>query len=573
MTSINNSENSVTRERIVDPFFKTAIDNIFIHSDKNLFAMDGAVGTGKTSEFTVRGAYTIACNVRPIKKGKRMVRESKWAMIRESENSAYNTMYGILTEAIFSPDIVALNPDLITTTGTHPKRIHVCHALPDGTELEMITECHGFNNEQAHNRLRTHEFLGAMIPELQGIPWNIVTTAIARCGRWRAETLFIDREIDGKLCTLTGVNNLKIVLADVNIPERPHPLYTEWYDLDIEEQKRLPFMFQTPPQPIIPIPVERVSNPDIFDKYPQTHYLGEDVVWIPNPKAYNLTRHFEEKDENGVNIPWTGFKYWLNMVFDTDSAVTRYVIGKKDTVSGKAAIYKFAQNERSVCGRNLDPDRPIYIGFDPGANCGVTLLQWFDDNHLHFFKEFVFKHEDNVSTREVFGNFVIPYLRDNFSFMDVIIIPDPAASWLQKSKSANNVESAKHVLLMVTREANVDPSNTNRYRIVPPQVANQQTDIRINSLKYFIEQGKISIDPEGCPTFLMGLMGDYRRKIVGKGYITDEVDKHTESCDVVESAQYPCINILKSINDKRDKEIKNKNKVVKRQGAAKKARR
>jgi len=44
----------ISRARFIDPFFEECFNQIFLQSDKVLFAMDGAVGTGKTSEFTVR---------------------------------------------------------------------------------------------------------------------------------------------------------------------------------------------------------------------------------------------------------------------------------------------------------------------------------------------------------------------------------------------------------------------------------------------------------------------------------------------------------------------------------------
>lgn len=579
MVSTTTLDDEITRERIVDPFFKKAIDNVFIHSDKSLFVMDGPMGTGKTSEFSIRGPYLIGCGVRPIKKGNRLVRESKWAVIRESEMSAYNTIVAFLQEAIFSPAILAENDTLITTADNHPKRVKVRHDLPDGTEVEMIFECHGFNNEKAHNRLRTHEFLGAIIPEIQGIPWNIVTTAISRCGRWRADDLLIDREIDGKIYTLSGAKKLKMVFADVNIPARPHPLYDHWYDANNKEQ--LPYYFQRPPQPILPIPVEKVKDkkPELLEKYPVTIYQEKEVVWIPNPKAYNFTRHFEEKEEIEVDgktvvrrIPWSGYGYWLNMVFDSESEVTRFVLGKPDSRAGVGAIYKkFRKTKESVCKRELDRIRPVYAGFDPGGHAGIILMQKHENNHVHFFKEFVFSLEDNTSTREQINDFLFKYCKENLGGMHIVIVPDPAAAWLGKSKMLGSTESAMQVLAMSVRQANADPAYTCEFSIQPPKVLNQETDVRINSLKYFIEQRKISVDPAGCEIFLLGLCGNYARKVTRQGAVSDEIDKTAESCDIVEAAQYPCITFLQQINMDRELQ-RSKNKSAPKQASIKRRR-
>ena len=302
----------ISNERIVDPFFEECFNQIFLQPEKTLFAMDGAVGTGKTSEFTVRSAYNLSCLVSPIRKGPRMVRESKWAFIRQSEQSSYNTVRGVFNEAIFSPEIVAAKEDLLTVQSQHPKELHVTHDLSDGTQVHMVIECHGFDNELAYEKLKTHEFMGAMIPEAQSLPWNIITTAIERCGRWRAADLMIEKEIDGKKYILSGQNKLCVVLIDINIPPRPHPLYDNWYDK--KDRSNIPFCFFTPPQPIIPMRITDRIKKETLEKYPQSVYQGQQVVWVPNPKAYNFTRHFEELDENRQRIPWTGYNYWLQQV-------------------------------------------------------------------------------------------------------------------------------------------------------------------------------------------------------------------------------------------------------------------
>lgn len=537
-------DRDVYRERFIDPFFEECFNQIFLQSDKSLFAMDGAVGTGKTSEFTVRSAYNLSCLVSPIKVGNRNIRESKWCFIRQSEQSAYNTIRGVFNEAIFSPEIVAANPRIITSHSMHPKELHVEHDLPDGTVLRMIIECHGFDNEQSFERLKTHEFLGAMIPEAQSIPWNIVTTAIERCGRWRAATVVIKKQINGKEYILSGQSKLSIVLADINIPSRPHALYEEWYDK--KDRSNLPFVFFTPPSPIIPLPKEKATE-EIVNKYPSSVFEGDEVVWIPNPKAYNFTRHYEELNDNLERVPWSGYNYWLRQIYRDDSAVRRYIMGFPDTMSGESSIYRnFKRDEKTIQKRELMREKPIYVGYDPGGHSAFICLQIIDrENNLHFFKEFVFTLADNVSTREQIENFFIPYCEKELKRFNIIVIPDPASVWLGKSRMSNVTESALNILHLSFRDAN------NRghchFKIEPALARNQEEDVRINSLRYFIDQKKITIDPS-CERFIDGLMGGYRYKMTKSKMLSDQVEKEDPSCDVVEAAQYPCINILKNIN-------------------------
>lgn len=537
----------VNRQRFIDPFFEQCFNQIFIQSDKSLFAMDGAVGTGKTSEFTVRSAYNLSCLIKPMRIGNQYVRESKWAFIRQSEQSAYNTVRSQFNEAIFGPEVVAANPQIMTTHSMHPKELHIEHALSDGTIVHMVIECHGFDNEQSFERLKTHEFLGAMIPEAQAIPWIIVTTAIERCGRWRAADIVIKRTIDGKEYTLSGQSKLSIVLIDINIPSRPHALYEEWYDR--KDRSNLPFVFFTPPSPILPVSPERV-NEEARKKYPNAIFEGEEVVWVPNPKAYNFTRHYEETEvgEDGVvrRIPWTGYNYWLQQIYRDDSAVRRYILGLPDNVSGEAAIYRgFRRDEKTVTKKPIDAGKPVYVGFDPGGHAALICLQKDSENCIHFFKEFVFTLADNLSTREQLENFFIPYCEKELRRQDIIVIPDPASVWLGRSRMSDTTESALNILHLLFREAN--KRNICRFRVEPPQVRNQQGDVRIDSLRYFIDQKKITIDPS-CEKFIDGLMGGYRYKMTRSKMLSDQVDKDDPSCDVVEAAQYPCVNILKNIN-------------------------
>lgn len=537
----------IARERLVDPFFEHCFRQIFLQPDKSLFAMDGAVGTGKTSEFVVRSAYKLSCMVSPYRKGARMVRESKWAFIRQSEQSAYNTLRNEFTEAIFSPEILEADRSILTTHSMHPKEIHIEHDLPDGTTVQMVIECHGFDNEQAFERLKTHEFLGAMIPEAQAIPWNIVTTAIERCGRWRAEKIVISHVIDGKEYTLSGQSGLSIVLADINIPSRPHALYEEWYDR--KDRSNLPFVFFTPPSPVIPVPLE-LAKEEVKSKYPSSRFEGQEVVWVPNPKAYNFTRHFEKTEKQGnklVRIPWTGYEYWLKQIYRDDSAVRRYILGLPDTMSGEAAIYRGFNRDKSVQRMELT-DKNIMAGFDPGGHAAIILLQEQADGTLYFFKEFIFTLADNVSTREQIASFFIPYCERELKHRNIIVVPDPASSWLGKSRMSDTTESALNILQMLFREAN--KKGVCNFSIEPPRVRNQEEDVRINSLKYFIDQGKLVVHPD-CDKFIDGLLGGYHYKMTRSKLLSDQIDKDSPSCDVVEAAQYPCVNILKDINRKK----------------------
>ena len=545
---------TVSKVREVDPFFEDSINQIFTHSNKTAFVMDGAIGSGKSSNFVMQGAYSISQLVKPIKKGNKLVRESKWAAVRESENSALATIEQLLGEAIFTPEVMAMDSSPVKVSGTHPAKVSIKHELPDGTFLEMNIECHGFNNEAAHNRLRTHEFLGAMIFEMQGIPFNIVEVTMQRCGRFRTSELVIEKTIDGKKYKLTGLSKLAMVLCDVNIPERPHPMYEKYYD--VPDKTSLPYKFITPPSPLIHKPIKDVPK-HILEKYPVTVYEGKEVVWLPNPKAYNMTRHFEEKDDNGENIPWTGYDYWLSKLHLSDSEIRRYIIGKPDTIGGAGSIYSnFRNSDETVKSIDLNKTKPVYIGHDPGGHAAYEFCQVLDGDHLHFRDEIFFEPTDRASTRVQISDFVFPHLLSEYRGCHIIFVLDPASSWLGKNNITGNEETVVNMIQdeLLTFKNKFKDANIH-VELQPCLVTNQNVQARVNSLSYFIDKLKLTIDPK-CDMLVKAMSGGYKKKKLKSGTISENIDKDSIYSHPAEAAQYPVVNIINKIKKVRNEDRK-----------------
>ena len=539
------------RKRAIDPFFDHAVNQIFLKSDKTSFVMDGSIGLGKSSFFLMWGAYQIAQCVEPMQQGRDLVRQSLWAGIRESENSAQATFMQLLEGAIFSPELMASEDSPVLVYGSHPSYIEIRHDLPDGTILSMKIECHGFNNDKAFNRLKTREYMGALIPEMQAIPYNIYETAIERCGRWRTERLKVTKKINGKTHTLTGVNQLCMVLCDVNIPTRPHKMYEEYYDK--ANKSKLPSFYITPPAPLLKILTSKLP-PEKLDQlveqgYPVTRYEGKEYLWYPNKACYNMTRHFEEKDSHDNNIPWSGYKYWFNRLHRSDSEVRRYVEGLPDTVSGESAVYKtFKRDENTLVEKKLITNLPIYIGYDPGGHAALIACQLRPGNNLHVFKEYIFEPVDGTGVKQHFKDFLFPYARKNWKGFDVIIIPDPASTWLGKNQSVGHTESVIGIIQrQIKQEMQKHPESRVKYSFKPCYVANQATDVRVNSLGYFIDAGLFTIDPEECESGVNALSGGYQKKTLKSGVVSDNIDKEHPSSHVAEAIQYPAVNILMDI--------------------------
>ena len=89
----------------------------------------------------------------------------------------------------------------------------------------------------------------------------------------------------------------------------------------------------------------------------------------------------------------------------------------------------------------------------------------------------------------------------------------------------------------------------------PCLVNNQDVKARVNSLDYFIDKLKLSIDPK-CVMLVKAISGGYKKKKLKSGTISENIDKDSIYSHSAEAAQYPTVNILNKIK----KAIKNDKK-------------
>ena len=500
--------------------------------------MDGPIALGKTANFLATGAYHLAQCVEPIKRKNKLVRESLWFCIRESENGAVATMREVIEDALFTPELMADPNGPYKEHGKNPKFITISHELNDGTYLKMVFECHGFNNKEAESRLRSRATLGVIIPEVQGIPWEIVAVARQRSGRWRPSTTRLSKVIDGKRYTLSGAQQLKIVLADANIPDRPHPMYDAIYDAPDGGAPTI--LRLTPPSPVIPKPITEVS-PELVasGKYPVTTFEKQKVIWLPNPACYHMTKHFETVetdditgepilDDQGVvkTVPWSGYAIWYQELNQSDSIIRRHILGKPDTIGGEAAIYQNFDEKILGVVKPFNPDVQVWIGYDPGNYSGFLFIQEQPDGTMHIFYEIVFEPLDGLRGRDQIEDFVVPYLDD-----------------LKLSRPANAVSDPYAMVDTSKGEGEATILRANGIKVVPCKVPNQHVTTRINCLGYYLAQGLVTVDPS-CTTFITGVKGGYRWKKTRSGIIAGTVDKNKYS-HIVEAGQYPFVNFYR----------------------------
>lgn len=531
-------ENGKTIRRI-DPFFLDAVNQVYKKPKKKAFIMDGAIGVGKSTNFTFEAPYDVACHVNPIiERGKR-VRRSKWVIARESENSAVNTLYEIFERSRFPASILYAKQSPVQRKGINPTIVSVSHTLPDGTYLAMDIECYGFRDNTSLGRLKSRSFLGGIAPEMQTMPFEVMELLIERCGGRSAPGMIVQKEIDGKTYTLSGVDPLTMVFADMNIPTRPHPVYEHFYDNPALADSEYEII--TPPPPILPKRPTEASHAElaIYGKY-RSKFDDQDVIWTPNPEVYWMTAHYEEIAlddhgqpiiENGVEkkIPWSGYDYWLTKTVREESYIRRLIIGKPDRLGGKAAVYKQFDADRAKAYDGYTEGLPIYGGLDPGLYAGWIFFQPVVRSgvrYLHAFKEFVFDPIDGYTSRQQFEQFVLPYLK-TLRKQDVEFTGDP---YMLVKTGKGDGES--HIL------------KEHQVRLRPCCITNQDTEARISNLGYFIQKGLLTVNPDDCPTFLKALSGGYQYPVSASGMIGNKPAKNKFS-HIVEAAQYVAANLYK----------------------------
>ena len=367
--------------RNIDQFFVEAVNQVYLKPSKKVFIMDGPIGVGKSTNFTFDAPYNVAQHVNPVREGNKEVRRSSWVIARESENSAVNTLYEIFERGRFPAAILYDKGGPVKKSGINPVIVTIEHPLADGTYLSMKIECYGFRDDKSLGRLKSRSFLGGIAPEMQTMPFDVIELLVERCGGRAAPGMLVQKAINGQMHTLSGADPLTMVFADMNIPERPHPVYDKLYDNP--QLSHSEYQIITPPSPIKAKHLEQ-ATPEQLERFPTTQFQGKDVVWVPNPDVYWMTAHYEEAIlengnpvlENGQlkTIPYSGYNYWLNRVNRDESYVNRLIVGKPNKLGGKAAIYKNFDKDKhqSTDGYNKRPTHLYWLR--SGYLCGLDIL-------------------------------------------------------------------------------------------------------------------------------------------------------------------------------------------------------
>jgi len=523
-----------TRE--LDPFFDTIPDLVVrTRHRKQLYLSVGGVRQGKTTNITLRTPYILSHHVVPIMQNGKAVRESLWFAVRSSENAAVETFMEAITDSIFSPEIISMKNSPVNIHGSHPRFITIEHDLPDGTLLRMTLECHGFNTPNAEERLRSRSALGAMVPELQGVPKKVVKTLMERVGTWRPGQCKLEYNLDGKDLIISGASELKMVFADINIEPRPHYTYEMFFDdPNIEKSE---YEIIKVPEILIPKPVKEIKSglDELKEIYPTSIFKKETVIWLPNPDAYMMTKHWEREDEKGNKIPWTGYEQWFSKIrTSTESEINRLVLGRPDSIGGEASVYPNFSKEFHVKEHGYNSGGDIYIGYDPGKASGFTFFQIIDDERIHLFDELYFTANDAIRTRAQIENFLVPRIEEKYSRSKIIIVLDPAGK---------NDSSLGESPLEILRENGLHVENlTNAHN----KISNQDIETRKSCLEHFIDTHTLTVEPS-CNFTIKALSGGFCYETNKAGIISNNINKFNPFSHIAESAQYAAIILYRKL--------------------------
>lgn len=390
----------------------------FHASDKVVRGFMGPVGNGK-SVANIMEMVRLSYLQWPNSEG---VRKTRWLVIRNTYPELKTTTLNTWMQWV-PPEIapVVMSPIITSTLRQKIKE--------DGTSIEMEVIFMPCDKPQDVKKLLSLEVTGIFINEAREIPYEVVTGARERIGRYPNNidgyqdvydssgklTYEGPKELDanGNPCYDDDGNVIydpcrrKALLMDTNPPDTDH----WWYQLaeeghlkgsadvenDIKETRAI-FDFFRGPSPLI---------------------VGDDGKYKENPKAEN------------VNYLKGGFKYYRDMIAgNTFDHINIQVLGNYGMIKDGLAVYS-AYSDRTHCPSLKKPlmpikGLPICLGWDFGLTPCCVIGQMTTTGQLLIIKELV---SESMDVRRFARDIVKPFLQDKLSDFEIgFSVGDPAGN-------------------------------------------------------------------------------------------------------------------------------------------------
>jgi hypothetical protein len=458
-----------------------------LHADNSMVrAIGGPVGSGKSvgmvMEILLRGLN---------QKAFRGVRQTRWAVVRNTYNELKNT-----TIKTWS-DWIPAELGVVKMTAPPTSKI-VIPDIGDGTRAEIEVIFLALDREEDQAKLRSFELTGIWFNEAQFADEEIVRVGLQRTGRYpKVERDEYDEIIKGSGPTWSGA------LMDFNLVDTEHLLYRAF-----KTEKRAGWNLW-----IQPPAIEQIDSPD---------EPGE-KIWVGNPEAENIKSHANEA--NGYD----GYRYYLDKLpgMKLSQIYVDFCAKWGVSVTGQPVYAETYDDEVHVAAEEIKADRtlPMLIGMDFGLHPAIVFGQLMRDGRLVALKEIDPNQPSGVSLEEFLEDWYRPFIVEHF--MGVRQFDgwgDPAG------RGRNAVDKRSPFMVLAAAGIRCSPTITNEY--LPRKEAVE---------KFLMKRNGLIINPS-CTRLRKGFLGGYGYKKVN-GLAKSYPEKNAFS-HVHDAFQYLCLGLL-----------------------------
>lgn len=374
--------------------------DIQVSGTNNYVTADGAIhhNSGK-SVGCIWEIYMRAMQQAKAPDGKRYTRwvivRNTYADLRDTTIASWDSWF---PEEIFGNRLMGLPPYKQTI---------------EFNDVHMEVLFMALNDDKDIRKLLSLEPTGIWFNEAREIPWDIISRAGERPGRYP----------DGKLggCTWSGI------IMDTNPMDDEH----WWYKMAEEENWRRDKDGKL-------IPLEQIPEGKRWEFFRQPSGLSEEAENLENlmQTPETLGKSLKERRKQGR-------QYYERMIIGkTQEEINVYVHGNYGSVQTGRAVFKgYWNDELHVAKGNIEPNKQltVYCGLDcSGRNPAAVFSQAYPGGGIEVFKE--------VSTTDMgaeeFADYVSAILEREFKGFNIQFWGDPAGGW----KSQNNEETYFDVL-------------------------------------------------------------------------------------------------------------------------------
>jgi hypothetical protein len=324
------------------------------------------------------------------------------------------------------------------------------------------------------DRVLSLEVTFAIIDEFVQLPQAIIEALSARCGRYPPE-------IEG------GATNWGMWGAS-------NPgMETDWWYAMLEDHDELP-----PDQ----------QPPDNWTYFKQPSGFSAEAENTENLPG--KTMYYE-------NLVKGKTKHWIKQFIEVEWGYS---------MEGKP-VFPMFNKDIHVSKRPLVPNKaqPVYIGYDPGMRCGVTIGQYdYTMGRVRILDEFAL---ENYATDRLIADKIKPLLFRKYKGMEVKVIPDPSSVNSSQSKQGSSVlnELKKHFDVAYEGDNDIDS------RLSPAQYY---------MMRLTGDGPALEIDPS-CVKLIRALVGGYKFTVTkgADGVQKDTPHKNIHS-NIADSFTYLC---------------------------------